>query len=362
MAPSSSVQAVRNYFARKNPKQWQIISHFFHRVLEHAPVHLYDALIVGLDAEWWEFDKKKVTELGISIIDPMKTTNRDGIWGVLDKMETFHVRIMENAHMINSRRLPGHPEKFQFGKTMFVTMSEARRLLIDMFVQANSIGFARPVIFVGHAVENDIEMMKEQFNIDLDGLATVAATIDTQILPREVGIVHSDVKIGLGALLDYFKVNEPFLHNAGNDIACTMIAAFLTARMRTRSLSLVDPSWILPTANQAEVDGLKTRGVQRQTMRPPEHGIPVFCTKCDETSHMVGNCPALVHCDKCADKGRPYMAHTHKTEKCTYIERPLVVVPCQYCVASTDPRRYSKADTHTTEDCGIGPLAVARPQ
>lgn len=231
---------------------------------------LCDALIVGLDAEWYEHDPQFVTELGIATLDPGSIRHWTMPWDVLSSLVTHHVRIKPNAHMVNSELCSGHPDKFQFGKTTFSDIEEAKEILRDSFTRFDYRGQLLPVIFVGHAVDNDTKMIKARFGLDLEELGVIVATVDTQTLAVEAGLVAEGRKIRLSDLLGKFDITEKYLHNAGNDIVCTAIAALLMGFSR------------LGKGNATAYEAFKrhTRSAYKIT-----HGVPVFCTKCDSTEH-----------------------------------------------------------------------------
>ncbi|KAF2023235.1 hypothetical protein EK21DRAFT_12746, partial [Setomelanomma holmii] len=211
--------------------QTAILQHWAHRIeiafqSGAAKSALHDALIVGIDLEWYEHDANYITEIGISVLDPRYVTRKGSAWDVLRSMTTHHVRVCEHAHMINSDFCQGSPEDFQFGKTSFVAVDEAKNVLRETFIQLDGRG-PRPIIFVGHAVENDVAMTKDRFGFDIAKLETVAATVDTQVLAAEYGVVQRPKKAKLSQVLEKLGISEPSLHNAGNDIVCTMIAALL---------------------------------------------------------------------------------------------------------------------------------------
>ncbi|KAF2657712.1 hypothetical protein K491DRAFT_776939 [Lophiostoma macrostomum CBS 122681] len=358
---SSSLLPLPIYMERI-PSQLRILQHFLGRRLPYAPHALEDAVFVGLDAEWFERGSKDITELGFSILDSRNITtslySQEGIWGALQHMQVKHIRLRETAHMVNTKLCPGRPDKFAFGETRFVHMDEARNILQEAFIHPiNEYGSGnRPVIFIGHAVDNDIEMMKQHFGIDLNDLGTIVATLDTQILAQEAHLCPNWKKMCLKDLLRVFGLCEKYLHTAGNDIAYTMIAALLTATFDMQE----DASWLGDAmAGQTHVEYLKEEiAAQPQ----PSFGISTFCTRCDATDHFVPDCTLPVHCDKCAEATtRARHAHTHKTSKCGIVDKPQtpelpsppVVIPCLYCLESTEERRWKKAHTHLTEACGF---------
>jgi hypothetical protein len=132
-----------------------------------------------------------------------------------------------------------------------------------------------------------------------------------------------------------------------------MIAAVLTSAFEMQH----DANWLGDVcAGQSQVEGLK---FEISSQIQPTFGIPIFCTRCDATSHPAAECQTPVHCDKCAaEPNRARHAHTHKTAKCV-IEvpqappSPPVVIPCLHCVESTEEKRWKKAHTHLAEACGF---------
>ncbi|KAI4961167.1 hypothetical protein J4E86_000193 [Alternaria arbusti] len=216
--------------------QSAILQHWMQRCGSEIPLGsaaaaaaLQDAIIVASDAEWYEHDDHFITELGISVLNPRSVpqTFSSSPWGILTSMENYHVRIKPHAHLTNKDLCEGHPDAFQFGSTTFVSVKEAKEMLRSVFTRRDIYGNLRPIIFVGHAVSNDYEVIKSRFGLDLEELGTIVATIDTQVLAVEHGLVNPSRKIRLAHLLSEYDIKEPYLHNAGNDIVCTMIAAFL---------------------------------------------------------------------------------------------------------------------------------------
>lgn len=345
--PSQSSQSLLSLDVYlKQFSQVRILQHFLGHRLPFAPAALDDVVFVGLDTEWYERGTKDITELGFSILDTLQLPPdaARSSWNVLKYMRVYHARIKENAHMVNTKLCPGRPDMFHFGETRFVSFDEARDLLLQTFTYQKANGNGnRPIIFVGHSVSNDVQMMKDQFDVDLNALGVIVATIDTQVLAQEVNVRRDekpDALISLRDLLGVFMIFEEFLHTAGNDVAFTQIAAFLMA-----SPTLMT-DWLDIVPNQTRSEMLKEHV---RTASNATFGISTFCTRCDSTAHLAEQCNTHVHCNKCAQSTiHSRHAQTHKTEKCGVAE---VVVPCEYCTISTDRKRWTKATTHITEHC-----------
>jgi hypothetical protein len=326
-------------------RQTDILSHLIglqHLALPNAiSSALKSPIFVGLDAEWFERAPHPITELGVSIFLHQPRMNEPVMahpLADLHSMITHHVRIIENAHMTNGELCQGYPEHFQFGKTRFVTMAQARQALLEAFR-------CGPVIFIGHAVDNDIAFMKSHMGVDLAALGTIAVTLDTQVMARELGLSPPTRKISLKALLAQFRITEPYLHNAGNDIAQTIIAAWLLAYENS-----IPGSTYANPSNAIFMSVVKAQANVTWRNQDTGYGIETFCTRCDSKEHTRHECTEVIFCTKCA--GHPRLgggANTHRTDKCTAVR--MVVVPCEACSVSTDPKRWKNATTHVGEEC-----------
>ncbi|KAF2638631.1 hypothetical protein P280DRAFT_369115, partial [Massarina eburnea CBS 473.64] len=184
---------------------------------------LQDSVMIGLDMEWWENDKTKITELGISKLASFSSSKGEPLYALRD-MTVHHIRLMENAHLVNEM-CASHPDKFGFGQTRFQTVDEGRELLEQSFLHKREDGKYRPVLFLGHAIDNDIEAMKQSMGVDVEKQDVIILVLDTQVMAREMKISDHHL-MGLKDILDNFGVIKPwYLHNAGNDIALTAVAA-----------------------------------------------------------------------------------------------------------------------------------------
>jgi hypothetical protein len=315
---------------------------------------LKDHVFVGVDMEWFEKFLKQATELGVSIMERVKHPGLQPrrLHKLPQGMFTFHIRIKEHAHLRNTYKGAGDPEKFQFGKSIFMTKAEGRKTLIHAFLQphvdAKSSSDFRPVILVGHDVKNDIDQLKEKMGIDLAKLGTVACILDTQVMAAELKLntpVH--LPMSLKNLLARFSIREPFLHNAGNDIAQTMNAAWLLAHENASPGCALGKQY-----NTAEAWSMKLLAQSREAGHGPPSflflGSITFCTRCDSTAHCRADCRETLTCTKCKDHARYHLNHkTHKTEKC--IQE--VIVPCQSCTVSPVRERWMTAILHEDGDC-----------
>jgi hypothetical protein len=325
---------------------------------------------------------------------------------VMRHLLNFHVRIKPNAHLVNSELCEGHPEEFQFGRTSFVNVVQARDLLRYAFARTDAAGNSRPIIFIGHAVSNDIEKLATHFNFDIGALGNVVATLDTQVMAAELGLAEAGRKMRFSDLLSTFGITEKYLHNAGNDTVTTMITAMLMAYGIGGDYSYLYANYKKFT----QVGG----GHRGRVI-----GDHVWCTQCEDSRHFASACRERVCCSYCAKRAnndikmwkkrvglqefedaadrlkeaeeRLLVAKTHTKRKCKEIVKeaarssaspelepkpqfvlaspyvasvtpvgvlprvPFVghAVPCALCIESTDPSRFKEeyAYMHREEEC-----------
>jgi hypothetical protein len=279
--------------------------------------------------------------------------NWNSPWDLIRLMINYHVRVKKNAHMINSELCPGYPNKFQFGQTSFVEPEEARELLRHAFINIDNRGHPRPVIFIGHAIDNDIKVIKDRFGFDIEALGVVVAILDTQVLATESGHVNGYERIRLGDLMCRYDINEEYLHNAGNDTVCTMVAAMLMATGQS-SAGLPAPYQELKQFHR----------LYSHLFQIPRFGIHMYCELCESTNHFASHHEAdSFVCNLCRkDALLSKNFRTHPTDKCLEGIKAAAKaaiqqdpedsdseeetsmrwypIPCLLCIQSTDPSRY----------------------
>ncbi|KAH8722789.1 hypothetical protein GQ44DRAFT_621920 [Phaeosphaeriaceae sp. PMI808] len=305
-----------------------VLRHFLGYPLPSAPPTLDEAAIVCLDVEWWWKEPKPTTEIGIAELMLRGQGPSAHVENILNGIQVAHARIIPNAHLRNGFRGAGNPENFQFGTSKFVTIDEARQVVVDTFVRPrqNGDGSLQPIILIGHAVDNEFDHIQRAFGVDLRSYRTVVKVIDTQYLAAQAGIVGpKGPNIGLRDLLEYFNVHIDNLHTAGNDTGGTLIAAILLA------LKDVLYPYCYPKP-PAIMQGRHMQAVVERVMAiakshpPPSWGVVTYCTRCDRYNHFRDKCIAKVSCHICKNCNVPRLcnAHTtHMTSKCTYQYRDM---------------------------------------
>ena len=312
-----------------------ILRHFMGFPIPNAPAGLETALLIGLDAEWWEKEPKPLTELGVAQLQPSAAIPYGTVGAhaenIFKGLSVMHARVKEYAHLRNRFRGAGDPEIFHFGTSTFIDVSAVGSMLTDIFLPSPSLDHIdniKPVIFIGHAVDSDFEKIQEACGVDLLACGSIVKVIDTQVLAKENNIFPpKGANISLKHLLQHFHISPQNLHMAGNDIAYTMIAAVLTAlnpNLYPAQPPLGDERMGFP---KAVVNGRNVKDVMLEVMQFTKLvGAPlmnwgqlVFCTRCDRDNHFAAQCRAFVSCEDCAasdDARKRFNARTHKTEKC----------------------------------------------
>jgi hypothetical protein len=220
--------------------------------------------------------------------------------------------LLDNAQYINRRWCPGNPEQNRFGVTRFATTKEARDFLTSCLswpIDASKPeGEKCPVVFLGHAVNNDLNILQQELGIDSTVLSNVVAVIDTQTIANEKRIFGKGDKIGLEPLISRYGVSFRNGHTAGNDAAYTTIAA---VQMVMKDKTQEDETRSL----QSVVDGLEAYS---ETIVPPV-GTPYHCTRCGSREHNRPACHRSIKCyARCMKAGHDRAANTHITKLCTH--------------------------------------------
>ncbi|KAF1962638.1 hypothetical protein CC80DRAFT_379667, partial [Byssothecium circinans] len=202
------------------------------------PPLLQDAVVICFDTEGWTADSHKICEVGLNhfSVREMHGIQDRGPHGrnFMQRLTFCHIRVEENAHLINIGTCPGHPEDNRFGQTRFVDLANTRKYLNETFGQLldpskPELGF-RPVILLGHALGSDLAKLSTTMDWSPCDFHNVVKVLDTQQLARDVKIwSHHNNQIGLQKLTIFCHVPYRHPHNANNDAAITTFDAFQMA-------------------------------------------------------------------------------------------------------------------------------------
>jgi hypothetical protein len=199
-----------------------------------------DAVLIAIDVESYEHAHNIITEVGIAILDTRDIVDLPpGDYGQnwFSKIKAQHLRIKEHENCINRTYVSGCPDRFNFGKSLFVSLDNAPRIVQELFnvssfsqpatmskgetLPAGSQATSRPVILVGHDPDGDIKYL-EVLGYNVYMHPSLREVLDTQQ-------IYQALKAGanapsLGNLLRELSIFPRNLHNAGNDAVYTMQA------------------------------------------------------------------------------------------------------------------------------------------
>ncbi|KAF1998494.1 hypothetical protein P154DRAFT_416198, partial [Amniculicola lignicola CBS 123094] len=276
-----------------------IIRHLLGHRIPGAPALLDSAIINCIDCESWEVSiaGRFLTEVGLVTFDSrdLQGLSSPGAYAenIFKQAYFYHCRLTKNAHMQNLRYCRGDPERNRFGCTRFVSEQELSQVLNSAFswpidVHKPKLGFC-PVIFLGHAIHNDLRMLHESVDLSNEAMENVVATIDTQHLARAAGL---DQQISLLNLVTCHEFAFRDAHTACNDAAYTLFCGIMTALAR----ELAPLNNGSPNTAQDVVD---TMEAYSKVNSRPTFGRRDYCTKCNSLAHQRRYCRVRVECSKC---------------------------------------------------------------
>ncbi|KAF2810842.1 uncharacterized protein BDZ99DRAFT_386492 [Mytilinidion resinicola] len=281
-----------------------------------------DFIINSIDVEWHTKMPREMIEIGLAVLDSRDIRGIEPGWNAenwMRKVYFYHFRIKEHGHLPNTF---AHSEGFDWGTMVWLSKAEAKKALIQCFswpVEDNestdlSDGKElklRPVLFLGHAVENNTAELKKALDLDLEAIGTIVKSVGTQVIAKLKGIRPRGRRvIGLKDLCYEHGISIQVLHNAGNDIAYTMFCALLMAAQE-------DKIFITPARRQEMekfTDEVKAAG---RALDPPSWGMTKFCARYNRDGHLEKGCRDRVRCKKCEAAGeRKAKIFSHDTDRC----------------------------------------------
>lgn len=110
---------------------------------------------------------------------------------------------------------------FQFGQTRFIDLEEARILLRSGLIPLRKDGAGlHPVNLLGHAIDNDTEMIKQHLGIDLNAQGNLATVLDSQFIAQKARIKHHN-----GHLFSFRNILAPWGSMSNIFTSLAMIAS-----------------------------------------------------------------------------------------------------------------------------------------
>ena len=183
------------------------------------------AIFISIDVEAFEFNQKRVTEIGLSTLDTgdlrgLQPGAKGSNWAA--KIRSRHFRIRENGHLLNKVYVEGCPDKFNFGQSEWIYEQDAISVLEGCFNPSPSplsVSSTKPckVVLVAHDVAGDLKYLT---GIGFDVTQRISDCIDTSVLYKVAR--HEIGQTALSTLLLQYGIAAKHLHNAGNDASYTL--------------------------------------------------------------------------------------------------------------------------------------------
>ena len=203
-------------------------------------------VFVCVDIESFERSHSQITEIGISTLDTNDLAGFAPGSGGKDwiaKIRSRHFRIKEYVHLVNKDFVIGCADKFEFGKSEFISIHEAPTVVASCFrppfsghvtteVQAET---KRKIVLVGHDTKTDINYLRD-LGYDLGNLLSLLEVLDTSELYR--ALTYDSQARGLGNMLCDLELTGWHLHNAVS-IMSTDYIPILACRAYTNVLCRV---------------------------------------------------------------------------------------------------------------------------
>ncbi|KAG7664499.1 uncharacterized protein J8A68_001972 [[Candida] subhashii] len=172
--------------------------------------------LISIDCEAFETSSKKLTEIGIAILDPQIMTPGS----IVPQIQTIHLVILENLRLHNHKQVEGNKLKFIGGTSYVLTKKQAKYVVGQIMEKYIT---SRDGVLIGHNIKSDTKYSK-QTGIKLDETIHRIDTWELIKLSRDSGN-------SLWAVLKQLEIPHAHLHNAANDAYYCLIAA----------ISLCDP-------------------------------------------------------------------------------------------------------------------------
>lgn len=195
-------------------------------------------VFVSVDVESYEFNHSSITEIGISILDTYQLPDKNAQYvtsgepphpnsalprnnissapksrgeAILALVESHHFRITENRFLRNGTFVSDAADRFEFGQSEFISLSNAPMAVAKCFRHFDEEGQRRKIVLVGHDVKTDIDYLKA-IGYDVTNIANLE-TIDTACMWR--AMKWETQSRSLNMILMDLELEYWNLHNAG---------------------------------------------------------------------------------------------------------------------------------------------------
>ena len=213
----------------------------FFGILDKLVAQRCDPILIAFDVGGRS--SRGFTDIGVSFLDSRLLTTHDAVNGSIPSIVTYHYL---KRGRNESRRYRRAKRLSRFSEPWFIAQADMLSLLAHIFCYDDSttksqvfspftLGTGsnyintpplsvqmvnrRPLILVGHDIQNDIQAV-ERTGFTINHYAPVDAILDTQDIAREL---FGGTKT-LGDLCQHLRIKAKNLHNSGNDATYTLLA------------------------------------------------------------------------------------------------------------------------------------------
>lgn len=171
----------------------------------HA-THASPLRFISVDIESYEQDHALILEIGWSTWDTG-----------LNKFADRHFAVLDYKHLSNGRYVADRRDLFQFGDTAWASLKDCITAFqedLELAAQQNAEG---SVVLIAHDMSSD-ETYLRRMGVEFPKGMIKFDTVEM----NSARVNDSNIKTGLGKLLDEVGIENYSLHNAGMDLTLTL--------------------------------------------------------------------------------------------------------------------------------------------
>ncbi|RKF75378.1 putative qde-2-interacting protein [Golovinomyces cichoracearum] len=270
-------------------------------------------IFISVDIEAWERDSRIITELGFATLDTRDILSvPPGERGInwRSYIRPRHFRIEEHRFYTNGDFVAGCGDRFEFGKSEFISIKDVSQVISDCFrhpfsgsgkEDVTSEEHQRKIVLVGHDIKSDIRFLKT-VNFDVYGLQNLHEIVDSALMFR---VLKRDMNTrSLGSILADVGIIGWNLHNAGNDAVYTLQAVIAIAikhleeRQRQKETNINSDCLTKGAESTQITEGWSSTGNDSDGGLPhvtppptPKGNSNEYGTKHQGSKHSIGNVP-----------------------------------------------------------------------
>lgn len=170
---------------------------------------------VCVDIESYERQHSAILEIGIVVLEPwdipMGKSGPTSAHDMYKKAKIHHFLIQDYKHLRNGDFVVDNKDKFQFGKSEWISLKDAPRRVAECFRFNGPNGMKGRTAFIGHDTKSDDQFLKTMgYNVDnIAGLEKFDTAKMYQATKKEAN------PRSLGTMCNDLGIETWFLHNAG---------------------------------------------------------------------------------------------------------------------------------------------------